>query len=179
MPVEAETIEKSANGDQFAFAELVREHQAMVFSLAYRVLQNRELAEDVAQEIFLQLYQNLSAIQSPSHLVFYLRKVAMHRCIDQTRRRRHRPQISLDDAPEPAAVASSSDPMLAEILRKLVAALPEVPRMIVTLRYQEDLGPAEIAEVMELPVNTVKSHLRRSLALLREKIERQLGEAVI
>lgn len=178
MPVPEETLARSANGDQSAFAELVREHQAMVFSLAYRVLQNRGLAEELAQEIFFHLYQNLSSIQSPSHLVFYLRKVTMHRCIDQTRRQRHRPQISLSDAPEPAAAVTSSDPMLAEVLRKLVAALPETPRMIVTLRYQEDLGPAEIAEVMGLPVNTVKSHLRRALAILREKLSRHTGESI-
>jgi RNA polymerase sigma-70 factor (ECF subfamily) len=59
-----------------------------------------------------------------------------------------------------------------------VAALPERPRLIVILRYQEDLEPAEIAEVLELPLNTVKSHLRRSLAILREKLNRCLGVMV-
>ena len=66
--------------------------------------------------------------------------------------------------------------MLAETLRRLVETLPEKARMVVVLRYQEDLEPAEIAKVLEMPVNTVKSHLRRSLALLRDKLSRSIGE---
>jgi RNA polymerase sigma-70 factor (ECF subfamily) len=69
--------------------------------------------------------------------------------------------------------------MLAETLRRVVDTLPEKPRLVVLLRYQEDLEPAEIAEVLEMPVNTVKSHLRRSLALLREKLTRCFGEAQV
>jgi RNA polymerase sigma-70 factor, ECF subfamily len=60
-------------------------------------------------------------------------------------------------------------------LRRIVATLPERPRLVVTLRYQEDLDPAEIAEILDMPLNTVKSHLRRSLAILREKMSRTLG----
>ena len=66
---------------------------------------------------------------------------------------------------EPVAHAASSDPMLTRMLRRLVATLPEAPRMAMVLRYQEDLDPAEISEVMGIPVGTVKSHLQRSLAL--------------
>jgi RNA polymerase sigma-70 factor (ECF subfamily) len=69
--------------------------------------------------------------------------------------------------------------MLAETLRRVVDTLPEKPRLVVLLRYQEDLEPAEIAEVLDMPVNTVKSHLRRSLALLREKLTRCFGEAQV
>jgi RNA polymerase sigma-70 factor, ECF subfamily len=57
-------------------------------------------------------------------------------------------------------------------LRKLTAALPEKPRMVVLLRFQEDLDPSEIARVLDMPINTVKSHLQRSLAVLKEKLER-------
>jgi RNA polymerase sigma-70 factor (ECF subfamily) len=64
--------------------------------------------------------------------------------------------------------------LLQQTLRRLVAALQEKPRLIVTLRYQEDLEPAEIAELLDMPLNTVKSHLRRSLAILREKAARAL-----
>jgi RNA polymerase sigma-70 factor (ECF subfamily) len=67
---------------------------------------------------------------------------------------------------------------LNEALRRLVASLPETPRMVMILRYQEDLDPMEIAEVLEMPVATVKSHLQRSLSLLREKLARRgVGEA--
>jgi RNA polymerase sigma-70 factor (ECF subfamily) len=64
-----------------------------------------------------------------------------------------------------------------ETLRRLVASLPETPRMVMVLRYQEDLDPSEIAEVLEMPVATVKSHLQRALAMLREKLARRgVGE---
>jgi RNA polymerase sigma-70 factor (ECF subfamily) len=65
------------------------------------------------------------------------------------------------------------DLMLRDRLPGLVGALPEKARMVVVPRYQEDLSPSEIAELLEMPVSTVKSHLHRSLALLRGRLERQ------
>jgi RNA polymerase sigma-70 factor (ECF subfamily) len=99
-----------------------------------------------------------------------LRKVAVQRSIDEGRRRSRRPQVALEDVAEPAAGIKPGDPMLTELLRKLVATLPEAPRMAMVLRYQEDLDPAEIAAALEMPVATVKSHLQRSLAMLRRKL---------
>ena len=174
-----EALAKAVTGDQGAFAGLVKEHQGMVFSVAYHFLHNQALAEEVAQEVFLHLYQNIAAIESPAHLTFWLRKVTSHRCIDQTRKRHGRHQVSLEDAPEQSVGFAESDPILAGTLRRLVATLPEKPRLIVTLRYQEDLDPTEIAEILEMPINTVKSHLRRSLAILREKAGRCLGEVKV
>jgi len=66
--------------------------------------------------------------------------------------------------------------MLNERLRALVATLPEKPRMVMVLRYQEDVMPEEIAQILGMPVRTVKSHLQRSLAMLREKIQRSMGD---
>ena len=65
------------------------------------------------------------------------------------------------------------DLLLRDRLRWLVGALPERARMVVVLRYQEDLSPTEIAELLEMPVSTVKSHLHRSLALLRGRLEKK------
>lgn len=174
-----DTLARSALGDQAAFAEIVRQHQGMVFSLALHFLRDRALAEELAQEVFLNLHQNLSAIKSPAHLTFWLRKVTCHRSIDLTRRQKVRPQVSLEDVPEPAASSVENDFMLSETLRRVVNTLPEKARMVVILRYQEDLDPAEIAKVLDMPVNTVKSHLRRSLVMLREKLSRQLGEVQV
>lgn len=172
----AAALERAATGDSAAFAELVASHQAMVFSIAWHYLQDRSLAEDVAQEVFLELYQNLKAIESPAHLVYWLRRVSVHRCIDQGRRRMHRRETGLDNIPEPAAETAASDPALLGKLRQTLSALPEKQRMMVVLRYQEELGPAEIAELLCMPVNTVKSTLHRSLDELRKKLTRKLGE---
>src|SRR5215510_13497735 len=169
-------IERSALGDQFAFEEIVRQHQGMVFSMACHFLRDRSLAEELCQEVFLNLHQNLHSIKSPDHLTFWLRKVTSHRCIDQSRRQKVRPQVSLEEVPEPAVGASENDLFLSEMLRRVVDTLPEKARMVVILRYQEDLDPNEISTVLDMPLNTVKSHLRRSLAVLRDKLSRTLGE---
>jgi RNA polymerase sigma-70 factor (ECF subfamily) len=85
---------------------------------------------------------------------------------------RSRPQVPFYDIPEPAAAEKPGDLFMAETLRKLTASLPEKPRMVVILRYQEDMDPVEISKTLDMPLNTVKSHLQRSLAMLREKLER-------
>lgn len=169
-------LQRSMQGDSLAFAELVRQHQSMVFSIAYHFLQDRSLAEDLAQEVFLELYQSLVSIRSPAHLTYWLRRVAANRCIDQGRRKLRRRELAMEDAPEPTAVEASADPLLLERLQQSLAGLPEKQRMVVILRYQEGLGPAEIAELMEMPVNTVKSTLHRSLADLRKSLTRRIRE---
>jgi RNA polymerase sigma-70 factor (ECF subfamily) len=170
-------LARAKEGDQAAFAELVREHQGMVFSLARYFLHDRETAEELAQDVFLSLYHNLAAIESPLHLKFWLRKVTSHRCIDYTRKNRLK-TVSVDQAPEPFSMFDLPDALMLDALRRIVATLPEKPRLVIQLRYQEDLDPTEIAEILEMPLNTVKSHLRRSLAILREKVGRSLGETL-
>jgi RNA polymerase sigma-70 factor (ECF subfamily) len=165
----------ATSGHDADFAETVRTHQAMVFSIAYHFLRDRFAAEEVAQDVFLQLHLKLDALESPDHVKFWLRRTASHRSIDYARKRRPG-AVSLDDGPELAVDGDPGDPLLRERLRVLIASLPEAPRMAMVLRYQEELMPEEIARVMEMPVRTVKSHLHRSLAMLREKIERSMGE---
>ena len=160
------------------FAGIVRRQQAMVFSIALHFLRDRQAAEELAQDVFLHLHQHLASLKSPEHVTFWLRKVTSHRCIDYSRRRKWS-QVSLDDVPELPAEPLARDPLLARRLRQLVGSLPEKARVVVILRYQEDLTPAEIAEVLAMPVATVKSHLQRSLAVLREKVVRVIGDARI
>jgi RNA polymerase sigma-70 factor, ECF subfamily len=163
--------------DPELFEELVREHQAMVFSMACRYLRNRALAEEIAQDVFLQLYRKLPALESPEHVLHWLRWVTAHRLIDHSRQEKRRPQSPLEDAPEPAAASAfmNSDPLLSDMLRDLVASLPENARVVMILRYQEDLDPMDIARALDMPIATVKSHLQRSLALLRDKLSREKG----
>ncbi|HUI54205.1 MAG TPA: sigma-70 family RNA polymerase sigma factor [Bryobacteraceae bacterium] len=167
------TVLEAAPEIALDFAGLVREHQSMVFSVCWHYLHDRDLAEETAQEVFLSLHRNLASIQSAAHAAHWLRKVAVQRAIDEGRRRRRRPQVALADVAEPAALTPVGDPMLAGTLRRLVATLAEAPRMVMILRYQEDLDATEIAEILDMPLATVKSHLQRSLALLREKLRRR------
>jgi len=169
-----ELLARCAGGDSSAFGEIIREHQSMVYSLALHFLRSPSMAEDLAQEVFLELFRNLAKIKSGAHLRFWLRRVACHRSIDRVRRRPPYEMLSLEDVPEPASAERADDPLLEAKLWRLVGALPQKPRMALILRYQEDLELREIAEVMEMPVNTVKSSLERALALLRGKLARSM-----
>ena len=163
---------RAREGDHDAFAELVERHEAMVYSLAWTFFGDRSRAEEVAQDVFLQLYRNLHTIESDSHLLFWLRQVTTRRCIDLTRRSRLK-AVSLDDAGELHIDDKAADPLMDRRLKRLVQELPDVQRAVVTLRYQEDLDPSEICRIVGMPVNTVKSHLHRALQALRRKLEKR------
>ena len=169
-PLDDDVLEQARAGSDAAFAAIVREHQAMVFGLAYHFLQSWSQAEELAQDVFLALHQNLTRVESARHLVFWLRRVTSNRCIDWVRSPRYRREVPMDNLHEPAVMPRLRDPMLDALLRKLVAELPPHPRIVVTLRFQEDLDLADIAAIVDMPVNTVKSHLRRSLETLRRKL---------
>jgi RNA polymerase sigma-70 factor (ECF subfamily) len=157
-------------GDHDAFAELIEQHEAMVYSLAWNFFGDRARAEEIAQDVFLQLYRHLDDLDSEAHVLFWLRQVTTRRCIDQTRRSRFK-VVSLDDAGDVPSKDHAADPLLDRRLKALVEQLPEVQRAVVTLRYQEDLDPSEICRIVGMPVNTVKSHLHRALQSLRRKLE--------
>ena len=165
-------VEEGYTPDPESFAQLVRENQAMVFSLALHSLRDPSLAEEIAQDVFLELHRRLSSLESRQHVRNWLRKVTANRCIDQSRRRRVRPQVALEEVAEPAAPPGHDDPMRDALLRRLVAVLPEKDRMIVILRYQEDLGLEEIAATLDMPVRAVKAHLHKGLETLRGKLSR-------
>jgi len=116
------------------FGELMREHRAMVFSVAWHFLHDRDLAEETAQDVFLSLHKNLDAIETTAHAGHWLRKVAVQRSIDAARKRARRPQVALEDVAEPSVRPATGDPMLGGMLRRLIATLPEGPRMAMVLR---------------------------------------------
>jgi RNA polymerase sigma-70 factor, ECF subfamily len=180
--VDAQSRELFRGDDADAFTALVKKHQAMVFSIACAVLRDRSVAEEVAQDVFLELHRALPVLESPAHVVNWLRRAAAHRSIDRQRRQRTWLRFALplenwpsEHAPEPAAPpapAIQGDILLAGALRQLIASLPAKPRLVMILRYQEDMEATEIAEVLNMPLGTVKSHLQRSLKLLRDKLSR-------
>ena len=150
----------------------------MVFSIAYRFLRDRAVAEELAQDVFLKLHRELPRLQSSEHVKFWLRKAISHRSMDYARSARRRNEVTLDEVHEPVAKGNSSDPLMEAALRKLVASLPDDSRIVVVLRYQEDLEPTEIAQVLGISLGTVKSRLHRSLGLLRQKAQRLIREPI-
>ena len=165
-----ELLAQARVGSETAFAALVREHQAMVFGMACNFLHSRAQAEELAQDVFLALHQNLSRVESARHLVFWLRRVTSNRCIDAVRSAQRRREVPMATVMDPEVAPHFGDPLLGDLLRSLVGELTPDARIVVTLRFQEDLDVSEIAAVVDMPVNTVKSHLRRSMEALRRKL---------
>ena len=164
--------------DPAAFSEIVNRHKAMVFSVAYNFFGNRTIAEDIAQDAYLELFRNLGKLESDLHLTFWLRQTVTRKCIDWNRRLKHRRHQPIEDAPEPRFEEQPRDPILADELARMVATLPGKMRLVVILRFQEDLKLAEIGEVLNMPVNTVKTTLRRALERLRPKAAHLEPEAL-
>jgi RNA polymerase sigma-70 factor (ECF subfamily) len=161
------------------FELLVDEHQSMVFSLAWRMTGDRGLAEEVAQDVFLELDRYMERIESPEHALNWLRRVAVSRSADALRRRRVRGVdlwVEIED--KHGAPAEERQSPLETRLEQLLSTLPEAQRAALVLRYQEDLTPEEIAATVDAPLATVKSNLHRGLKLLRSKAATHLKEYI-
>jgi RNA polymerase sigma-70 factor, ECF subfamily len=161
------------------FEELIDEHQSMVYSLAVRMTGDHGLAEEIAQDVFMELDRHLRKIESPLHAQFWLRRVTMSRSADALRKRRVRrfdQWVEIDET-HGASIGERPSPLSSRV-ENLLATLPEAQRAALILRYQEDQTPDEIAATLGAPVATVKSHLQRGLKLLRAKAAIHLREYV-
>jgi RNA polymerase sigma-70 factor (ECF subfamily) len=142
-----------------------------VFTTALRLTGQRADAEELAQDVFVQLHAALALIADATHLQKWLLRAIYHRSIDRLRQRKREgqrvPLTVLGELPEGQAPESVADPIAAARLYQLLLQLQPDARAVVLLRYQDDLDQADIAAVLDMSVNTVKSHLRRSLEWLR------------
>lgn len=163
------------------FAEILDRHQARVYSLAFRILGDSGAAEEVAQDVFLDLHRNLGRLAGEQHLVAWLRRVTCHRATDALRRRAVRGGSAIveewHDGPTPALAPHAPTPLMNNVER-LLLTLPPAQRTVIVLRYQEDMEPEDIAIELSMPLATVRSHLHRALKLLRAKAERTLKEYI-
>jgi RNA polymerase sigma-70 factor (ECF subfamily) len=182
-----ELVQRAQGGELAAFNTLVIRHQDAAYSLAFRFLRSRESAEDVTQEAFLRAYRALESFRGERFRSWLLRIVA-NAARDELRRRKRRPQRSLDEARDdpdmpsidpvepglgPEQRAEQSD--LRRVLEDALAQLPEDWRLVVLLSDVHGLSYDEVAESAGLPLGTVKSRLSRARARLRE-ILRESGE---
>lgn len=164
-------LDTARQGDLDAFETLVRRHQRKVYSLAWHGVRDQMVAEEIAQDVFMQLHAALPRIESVAHLGAWLRRTTSHRVIDTLRVRRI--QRSLEDVPEPQVTPGAADPLADRLVHRALARLTPRARLIVMLRYMDDLAPTEIAETLDMSLNTVKSHLRRGLLVLRTRLQRE------
>jgi RNA polymerase sigma-70 factor (ECF subfamily) len=162
-----------ADGER-AFGELLRRHQGKVRGLLLRLTGDRNLADDLAQEVFLRAYRGLCGFEGRARFSTWLYRIAYNVYLNH--RARVRELASLPEnfeagamAPETAMSANRSD--MRKDLDAAIGALPERYRAVVMLYYLEDVSYPEIAEILELPLGTVKTHLHRAKRMLREHLD--------
>jgi len=163
------------------FRGLIETHQRMVFSIALRVTGEYGVAEEVAQDVFLELYRGGDKLESPDHTKFWLRRVTVNKATDSLRRKSRRPEAQAEEWLEEEHVSESAaqlDPGIAARLEEVLMTLPEPMRVAVVLRHQEEMLPDEIASLLGQPLATVKSNLQRGLQLLRRKAAVTMKEYV-
>lgn len=173
-------------GDDRAFAELIRRHQDRIFDLGYRMLGDRQEAEDLSQEIFVAVHRALGGFRGDSRLSTWIFRVAKNHCLNRLQYLKRRGggrtddlEESLETAGDPAAGAPDRDLERREeqaLVQRALAELDEAQRMIVVLRDIEGLGYDEIVEVLDEPLGTVKSRLHRARAALAKAVARLEAE---
>lgn len=175
---EAELVTRAQNGDRNAFSELVRLNAQGVMNVVYRMCGDMQVAEDAAQETFIQAWTKLSSYRPKTSLRNWLYRIAVNTAIDMLRKEKRILPGSVDDlyltdsGPGPETMAADSE--RAEMVREAVLELPDASRAVLMLREFEGLSYREIAEALDIPNGTVMSRLNYARKLLKEKLEVQL-----
>ena len=159
-------IQNILSGQLPAFEQLVEKYQTMVFTLAFRVLQNHEDAEEVAQDVFVKVFNSLKNFQQKSNFKTWLYRIVYNESINRLRSRKKRiPLVDLNEKTtlhlfDPGSINDSSDEI--KFIQKAIQNLPETERIILSLYYYEDMPVKEIAKITELTETNVKTRLFRS-----------------
>jgi RNA polymerase sigma-70 factor (ECF subfamily) len=159
------------------YERVVIEQKDRIFGYASRMLRDRAEAQDVAQESLIRLWSHCGAVDREG-APHWLRRTAHNLCIDRIRRRRTRPETGADDAAEPVADAvggphrQAASGELGGALLRALDALTDAERAVILLREVEGLGYDEIAEILGVPLGTLKARLHRAREHMREKLLR-------
>jgi RNA polymerase sigma-70 factor, ECF subfamily len=182
---DAELVERILRGDPEAFSLLVSRFHRVIYSIAYRMAGNAAEAEDLCQEIFLRIYQNLSRYDPDLPLAPWIGRIACNHTLNRLKRRMpalaplnveidgevlERPIADTREDPEEALITRSRE----ERLQEAIMSLPENYRLAFTLKYVEDLTAEEISEIMQIPRNTIKTWLVRAREMLRNRLKDEL-----
>ncbi len=165
---------RSQGGDEEAFAALFQKHKNLVYKTAYLMLSDANEAEDVLQEVFIQVHKSLHTFQ-PSKGAFttWLHRITVNYCLNR-RRKRRLPVLSLDEISS-TSVRGSSLPFADQLaeekaIHQALSQLSHKLQAVVILRYYWELPYAEIAQILDIPIGTVKSRLNQALKTLRKEL---------
>jgi RNA polymerase sigma-70 factor (ECF subfamily) len=177
-------------GDESAFATLVRRYQDRVLGLAYRYLGDRVAAEDLAQEAFLRVYKARERYEPRARFSTWLYRIVVNLCLNELRWRKGKKAVALavvtetssnlnidmEDEEEPEPHETLEKMELAERLKEIIARLPDNQRIAILLNKYEGLSYQEVAEAMDLSVMAVKSLLTRARVKIKERLLPYLKE---
>ena len=172
-------VAASKNGDQEAFAQLVRRYQRLVFNLVYRMLQQYEEATEITQETFLAAWQGLSSFRGDARFSTWLYRIAYNCSLKQLelRKRDRALQVALeakkmlesaDDEQRENAELDAHDRQI--LIQEHLSHLPTKYRIVLILRHLQDMSYEEMAEILTMPIGTIKTHLFRARNLLKERL---------
>lgn len=170
-------IEQILSGNISAFENLVRKYQDMVFTLAFRVLNHHEDAEETAQDVFVKVYKSLSGFQHKSNFKTWIYRITYHESINRLRSKKNK--FFLVDLEEGLIAGFNDTNQNLEsaeekmIIRKVLQTLPETERVMITLYYFEDMSIRDIAAITEMSETNVKTKLFRSRQKLYDLLKDQ------
>ncbi len=171
-PSDMELVARAVRGDDGAFSDLVRRHERRVYNIAYRMLGGVEDARDATQEAFLACYRRLGSFRGDAAFTTWLHRIAVNASYDALRRRKGLP-LGLEEAPEPPPSPDHAEETAGTIdtQRALLRVGPE-HRAVLVLHDVRGLAYEQVADILEVPVGTVKSRLHRArVALARALAE--------
>jgi len=174
---ETELVTKAQSGDRNAFSQLVRNHAQGVMNVIYRMCGDVHIAEDAAQETFIQAWLHLSTYRPQTSLRNWLYRIAVNAATDMLRKEKRILPNSMEDLqltdgrPGPESLVSQQERIA--LVQKAVLSLPEASRAVLVLREYEGLSYQEISSTLDIPIGTVMSRLNYARKLLKEKLEQK------
>ena len=178
----SELVKRSQLGEKAAFEQLVIRHQELVFSLAYKLTGNREMANDVAQESFIRAWKAIDKFRGDSTFSTWIYRITVNTAWTLRKKAKKHNTLNIDDTYEPVVIDEKKDPELvainSDLSSVLVSALDKLPleqRIIVELKNIEGRSHKEIADFLDISVTAAKVRLHRAhqkLRLILEEVER-------
>ena len=174
-----ELLERVKEDDTRAFSVLVDRYKVKLFNLLYRMLQNREEAEDILQETFLRVFREKESYDPIFAFSTWIYTIALNLCRNQLKRRKRFKFFGIDlikDDRRYAVETKVQTDSLSSTLDKAIASLPVKYRTVFVLREVNQLSYEEMAESLNVPLGTVKSRVNRARLMLRDKLKPMFGE---
>jgi len=175
---EAELVARAQSGERNAFSELVRIHAQGVMNVVYRMCGDAQIAEDAAQETFIQAWLHLASYRPQTSLRNWLYRIAVNAATDMLRKEKRILPNALEDLhlqdPQLGPEALLFQEERTALVQKAILSLPEASRVVLVMREYEEMSYHEIAETLNIPLGTVMSRLNYARKTLKDKLEQKL-----